>query len=657
MRHLGIVGFATLLLWTWCGQPAHAEIRSGAALHIEWEVKNRFRLFRREADFQRHVAAARGEGVLAAERRLARETDGRGWARDIVERLCVDRAGRLLEFCERDGEREVYLAPREHRVGVTLAGTLPANEGCVWSFDDGDGPARQVSSTCTEEVKALLSYGRATIASVDIILRDGTAMRLVSEIRVRDVLIAGMGDSIASGEGNPDRAVRLSDEGFCFKRFDGGEYYRPGRAGFSGNKSCNTTAGDDAGSNDWARQSARWMGGPCHRSLYGYQLRTALALAIENPRLAVTFVPLGCTGATINAGFLGNQRASECPSPGTGAACSGTSRAQITELTDLLATARRHRADRALDLVLLTIGANDILFSGLIANIIIEPGTERTLLRRGGIIASVEDAQRVLERELPGNFAKARAALKPLIGGNLSRIVYVTYGNPALAAPDTPCPGGRDGFDVHPAFAANGERLRQAANFVSQRFLPGMKALALCEEGKNCRDPSTERMTFVDAHQPAFALHGACARSDDDPAFDRECFSGTGETFETSLTRAATDPMACGYPASEFRPYAPRARWIRTANDSYFTALTYPEGLPSLLQPADLHDAIWGIFAAVYGGAIHPTAEGHAAMADAALPAAREVLGLPAPTAPVLVEPLPALQNPLAPRLPTSGRQ
>jgi hypothetical protein len=657
MRHLGIVGFATLLLWIWCGQPAHAELRSGAALHIEWEVKNRFRLFRREADFQRHVAAARGEGVLAAERRLARETDGRGWARDVVERLCVDRAGRLLEFCERDGEREVYLAPREHRVGVTLAGTLPANDGCVWSFDDGDGPARQVSSTCTEEVKALLSYGRATIASVDIILRDGTAMRLVSEIRVRDVLIAGMGDSIASGEGNPDRAVRLSDEGFCFKRFDGGEYYRPGRAGFSGNKSCNTTAGDDTGSNDWARQSARWMGGPCHRSLYGYQVRTALALAIENPRLAVTFVPLGCTGATINAGFLGNQRASECPSPGTGAACSGTSRAQITELTDLLATARRHRADRALDLVLLTIGANDILFSGLIANIIIEPGTERTLLRRGGIIASVEDAQRVLERELPGNFAKVRAALKPLIGGNLSRIVYVTYGNPALAAPDTPCPGGRDGFDVHPAFAANGERLRQAANFVSQRFLPGMRALALCEEGKNCRDPSTERMTFVDAHQPAFALHGACARSDDDPAFDRECFSGTGETFETSLTKAATDPMACGYPASEFRPYAPRARWIRTANDSYFTALTYPEGLPSLLQPADLHDAIWGIFAAVYGGAIHPTAEGHAAMADAALPAAREVLGLPPPTAPVLVEPLPALQNPLAPRLPTSGRQ
>src|SRR6266550_40949 len=42
-------------------------------------------------------------GVLAAERRLAKESDGRGWARDIVERLCLDRVGRLLEFCDEVG--------------------------------------------------------------------------------------------------------------------------------------------------------------------------------------------------------------------------------------------------------------------------------------------------------------------------------------------------------------------------------------------------------------------------------------------------------------------------------------------------------------------------------------------------------------------------
>jgi hypothetical protein len=655
MRPLFVVALL-FVLSTWGGQAAHAQLAGSGAPHIEWEVKNRFRLFRNEADFQHHVAAARSDGVLAAERRLAQESDGRGWARETVERLCVDRAGRLLEFCDRDGEREVYLAPRDHRVGISLAGTLPANEGCVWSFDDGDGHPRQVNGACDEEVKARLVSGRPTVASVDIVLPDGTALRLVSEILVRDALVAGMGDSIAAGEGNPDQPVRLSDQGFCFKRFGGGEYYRPGRAGFSGNKSCATMANDDTRAGEWAQQSARWLSGPCHRSLYSYQMRTALALAVENPHLAVTFIPLGCSGATINVGFLNSQRARECPSPGSGAACSGTVRAQIAELTELMAAARRHQAGRSLDLVLLTIGANDILFSGLIANVMIEPGSERSLLSRSGIIASVEDAQKVLDHELPGNFAKARSVLKPLVGGNLSRVVYVTYGNPALAGPDTPCPGGRDGFDVHPAFGVDGERLRQAVNFVSRKFLPGIKTLARCEDGKSCRDPSTDRMTFVDAHQPAFASHGACARADDDPAFDRECFSGKGETFESSLTKGATDPMTCGYPASEFRPYASRARWIRTANDSYFTALTYPEGLPAVLQPIDLHDAIWGVFAAVYGGAVHPTAEGHAAMADAALPTAREVLGLPAPAALVRSEPLPALPNLLAPRLPTSGR-
>jgi lysophospholipase L1-like esterase len=646
MRHFVVVGLAAFLAAPWheaAAQSPTAQSPAANSPHIEWEVKSRFRLFRSEADFNRHVAALQGNSILGAEQRLARESEGWGWARDTVERLCVDRAGKLLDTCERDGERENYLSPRNHRIGVVLAGRLPANQGCAWSFDDGEGAPRQLNTRCEEDIKLRVPYGRATVATVDIILPDGTAQRVVHEITVRDVLIAGMGDSIAAGEGNPDRAVRLSDEGFCFRRFDGVEYFRPGRAGYSGNKSCSFTPGEDFGVSDWARQSARWMSGPCHRSLYGYQLRTALALAIENQHIAVTFLPLACSGATITQGFLGNLRAIECPSPGTRAACPGSVRPQITELTELMATARKQRAGRTLDLVLLTIGANDIYFSGLVADIILEPGTERNLLRRGGILATIDDAEKVMDREFPANFAKVRAALKPLVGGNLSRVVFLSYGNPALMTADKACPGGRDGFDVHPAFKIDGDRLSKLFTFVSRKFLPGIKVLARCEDGKNCRDPASERMTFVDAHQPAFVGHGMCARSDADPAFDRACFTGT-ETFEPNLAKAATDPLSCGYAASEFRPYAARSRWFRTANDSYFTALTYPEGLPSLLQPSDLHDAIWGIFTAVYGGAVHPSAEGHAAMADAALPAVREVLGLATSTSPVRGEQLPTPQ-------------
>jgi hypothetical protein len=140
-------------------------------------------------------------------------------------------------------------------------------------------------------------------------------------------------------------------------------------------------------------------------------------------------------------------------------------------------------------------------------------------------------------------------------------------------------------------------------------------------------------MTFVDAHQAAFAAHGFCARAPTDPEFDQACFSATGDSFDPDIVTAASQPMRCGRSAGEYRAYLPRARWIRDANDSYFAAMTYPGGLPASSQPADIHDATWGVLSAVYGGAVHPSAEGHAAMADAALPAASFVLQLDAESA------------------------
>lgn len=621
---------------------------SVSPLRIDWEVKNRFRLFRNEADFQIHVAAQRGDGVLAAERRLEKATDGRGWARDMIDGLCVDQTGRLPEFCQRDGVREVYLAPEGHRVGVALAGLPVADATCAWSFDDGEGSPRQSTLPCEDEVKIHVRYGRATIANVSVDFPDGTIRAATTEILVRDLLIAGMGDSIAAGEGNPDQPVTLDDDGFCFRRFLGGsfsEYFRPGRAGFLGNKACDPAINPGAGGNsasDWAKLNARWLSAACHRSLYSYQIRAALALAVENSHIAVTFLPLACSGATVETGFFNSQNARECPPTGS---CARTAPAQLMRLKEALALAQRHRPDRKLDLVLLTVGANDIWFSGLVADVIVESTTERALFQRGGMIISVPEARKILTKDLPPNFVKLRAALKPLVGGNLARVVYVTYGHPALTGADQVCPGGRAGFDIHPAFNAAPERLRRVADFVSREFLPRMKSLARCEAGAACRDPAAETMTFVDSHQAAFTVHGFCAASEDDPAFDRECFSEKGESFESDPASAAVGPLVCSLRPRDFRPYASRARWIRTANDSYFTAMSYPEGISAVLQPSDLHDATWGATSAVYGGAIHPTAEGHAAMADAALPAMRGLLDLPAP-ATIRAEPLLPLPQP-----------
>jgi lysophospholipase L1-like esterase len=666
MRPTSPILAALLLSLCGLGRPAMAqtapqtavETSGDSELRIAWEVKNRFRLFRNEADFQRQVAADQGDGILGAERRLEAAANGRGWAQNLVGKLCVDGTGKLLATCPRDGEQENYLAPQNHRVGVRLVGRVPADATCIWNFDDGTVPPQQSNSPCGEEVTLRLRYGRPTIASVGITRADGSIETRTTEVRVQDILIAGLGDSIAAGEGNPDKPVALADEGFCFRRFLGtglSEYFRPSRAGYGGNKACDDAPGASASAAaEWARYGARWMSAACHRSLYSYQTRTALALAVETPHIAVTYLPLACTGATIEAGLFKSQQARECPA---GARCAKDVAGQLGQLQTALATARKTLPDRRLDLVLLTIGANDVKFSGMVADVIMDQGVERVLFQQAGLIATPAEAQSILNRSLPADFVKLRAALKPMVGGNLERVVYVSYANPAQDD-GQPCPGGRDGVDIHPAFAIDAGRVQQVSRFVSDKFLPQLKALARCERGTICNDPETDRMSFVDAHQRTFAAHGMCARAETDPDFDRDCFSPSGESFDTDLVSGATSPLVCPRRPSEFRPYASRARWIRTPNDSYFTAMTFPQGLPASMQPNNLHDATWGATSAVYGGAVHPTAEGYAAMADAALPAARAALDLTAPPA-VTAEPLappsleaPALQAPALPQLP-----
>jgi hypothetical protein len=622
---------------------------------ITWEVKNRFRLFRREADFQRMlIAASVGGGVLATEQQLERDTQGLGWAKDVVANLCVDTSGKLMQTCDRDGTKENYLSPSDHRISVRLSGTLPQGATCSWTFDDGQSQVRQTDAPCENELTLRVSYGRTTVATADVPLGDGTAQRVVAEIAVHDLLIAGMGDSIAAGEGNPDKAVEL-DGTFCFKRFlrgssAGGQYFRPGRAGYTEDRSCENGQSTSAAASDWARHGARWMSPGCHRSLYSYQVRTALALAIEQPHVAVTLLPLACTGASIGAGMFGSQPIDDCPWVVGIDNCSGSSPAQLVELKDLMAAARKQNPQRGLDLILLTIGANDVNFAGMVANVIVEAQTERLLLRQGGSIASPADAQKALDGDLPDEFAQLRTALKPYVGGNLARVVYVSYGNPAMQSPGKVCPGGRDGLDVHPAFGANGEQMRATAEFVETKFLPKLKALVTCDSAKACKDPMTDRMAFVDGHQAAFNQHGMCVHASDDPDFDRECFSRSGNSFETDIAKAADNPMACGRAPSDYLPYMPRGRWIRTANDSYFAVMTYPEGMPAMLKPSDIHDAIWGVLSAVYGGAVHPTAEGYAAMADAALPVVHGVLGLKEPPAVQSVPlPPPSGTDPAAP--------
>src|SRR5258708_28051009 len=197
----------------WAAAQTPTATAPDAPMQISWEVRNRFRLFREERDFLIHTETLRGHSILASEQALEVQSDGRGWARNTVNRLCIDLADRVSEPCIRDNVKESYLTPTEHPVTGRLTGPIPVGAICACSFDDGEGP-RQSTLDCAEPINFRAIYGRRTVATVDVSTGAEAPARISTDIAVRDILIAGLGDSIASGEGNPDRPVALSDDGF-----------------------------------------------------------------------------------------------------------------------------------------------------------------------------------------------------------------------------------------------------------------------------------------------------------------------------------------------------------------------------------------------------------------------------------------------------------
>jgi hypothetical protein len=607
-----------------------------SAPSIIWEVKNRFRLFAHEADFAVHVnarKAAIAQGAtpadltLRTEQVLARQTDGKGWARDLSA-VCVDAAGQPKKSCQRDpdGTVESTINPESHFVELRVA--LPADLGgarCSWTLDFAPTP-EQITVPCEQPVGRRFPYGAATPVRVVVQKEGQTPFALDTQVEVRDVLVVGIGDSIASGEGNPDKPIALGgrNEGFCLVRTASNrQYVVPTRAGVHVVRSCETDAEEIEA---WEKTTAGWMSRACHRSFYGYQMRSALALAVDYPQIAVTYVPLGCTGAQVQKGLLDRQLARERRWYGRDHEDKYVD-GQIAQLRAILGDGTQGEV-RKPDLIFLTIGANDIGFSGLVADIMFEPGAERRIVKLVGDIVTPDEAASRIDG-LGKDFKALRTALHRFTDGDLKRVVFVSYYNPTRDQAGLACRSGRRGFDIHPTFSYNETTARRTEQFIRQSFFSALKRIALCEPAGGCANSANDTMTFVDLHQEAFERHGVCAIDGSEPPFDADCFRN-GDSFN-SIKTGLTHPLRCSRSPEEFRAYASRQRWIRSPNDSFFAAMTYPAPSSALLSPASIHDALWGVMSAVYGGAIHPTAEGHAAMADAARGAARDVLGLPPP--------------------------
>jgi hypothetical protein len=131
-------------------------------------------------------------------------------------------------------------------------------------------------------------------------------------VTIRNYVVASLGDSVASGEGNPDEPA------------------------------SDTQAG------------ATWQNRRCHRSMRSAHAQTALAIEQADPHTSVTFTSLACSGASIEDGFInpypGQEKVRDSDEP---------FHPQPAELRRIMS------GDRPIDILLLQVGANDMGFGNI----------------------------------------------------------------------------------------------------------------------------------------------------------------------------------------------------------------------------------------------------------------------------------------------------
>lgn len=613
----------------WCASPENARRRSvaigilsfvavitgtvspAASADIVWRVENPFRLFTdpaatalHRATFEQLTLDERASPVLSGERRLALAAP-RGWAEAVVGRACwSDREQRYT--CSEDPD---YAHPKHHRVIVGLA---RAPDGwCNWTVATAPGrqPHKPSTRSCDEAFVLEVPYPDGLAIAVK---HDGRQLA-ETVIRVRDVLIIGIGDSFASGDGNPDGPVRFDDRREL-------NYRGPPPAEVNGYPA---RIGDWASPQDPAFQAnaPRWLSSSCHRSLYGHHARAALQLALEDPHRAVTFASFACWGAEIVAGLFLPIRSSELV-PGlprlsqlSAVAALQCQRDRITrkdwprafemggalpDLSDLTGLFCPPAHARRIDLLLVAGGGNDAGFSQLVANAVLSDATSlRTISGWLGQLYTPAQARRAM-LTLPQRYKALNRAAHTILHipwSQADRIVLTSY--PPIALNDVTgdaCIGGSDGMTVNPAFNLDQRRTRDAEQIGREIF--AVMARAARSHG----------WTFVDAHREHFTRHGLCAGRADrlaNPADDMR------------LPRRVNGSWHPDAP-SQWEPYTPRRRWVRTPNDGYLTVNFHFSKIGD--------DVVNLMLASSYSGAFHPTAEGHAAMADAVVVKARAVL-------------------------------
>lgn len=626
------------------------------AQDIEWRVKDRFRLWDRALDNPR---------VVSLEDFLADAAEARGPA-DFQSKMAGFLATQSDLFQKaywQEGEETYdrdYIWPTSYAAVATAPGWT--GQVCTWSVEGG--VIRQARVACEAPVEIQLEALETSeprrgsrSARLSVVSDDGRSAS--TEIRIRDRLIASIGDSFASGEGNPDRPMDLTR---LARRFEESSedatrvWRRDWTDRWVGREAVIGPAGE-----------AGWWDQRCHRSFYSQHMVAALRYAVAHPHEATTFVSFACSGAETFRGLLGRQA-----TPPGFADAPGAARLRYPQVEVLLANMCRRRpgtlsrestvADQSLrytyrdwkkgrltnrtvqewswrctagpprqiDALLLSIGGNDVGFGPVIQDALLPTESEleeadasalgrRVLrfVRQRGALEPRQANERIREA-LPQNYALLRGRLDETLSG--APILQTVYPNPLHDETGALCGPGADRDS--PEAQAHSRALSALGGFWPDADVPLERRWRLVLDqaeadrvASQMIDPlnaavrdnvakAGHRWRLVDGFEDAFARRGWCATSPAD--------------LNDGLTMPNwSDGAWQSWAPQDWDPYRSRVRLFRTPNDAAMTQ-----------QPADPRRRL-GSFATLFerrlsrrqeallaamAGSFHPTFEAHAIM-------------------------------------------
>ncbi|HUR97686.1 MAG TPA: hypothetical protein VMZ26_06400 [Pyrinomonadaceae bacterium] len=585
------------------GNAGHATDTSAHALEVALQRKNE-----RTVKNRRDAAEHECQILPATEREPCLEKTKfpyLGWfsrlARNNHAGTCWDSSA--LKF-RNEGACADYIKSPRHRVRMWVDNPV-STDFFAWKWETGktDQDPKQCHPKYEHKVCVEFDVETDNEVSARAVSPDGAV--LMTTVKVEDVLIAGMGDSFAAGEGNPDIPAqfleRQSDTDFVW-------FWK-----FRRSARKDRIDQDVGGLADPA-----WLDKRCHRSMYSYQFKAALHFALENPKKSVTFASVSCSGAEIPELIDTPQTPKEEMKGATVYQTVGKNKKikpQIRALEELLAERKT-----GIDYLLLSIGGNDAGFAKYVAYVMLSGKTlwlaTKAKQARVPKIKRVDDAIVKLQEEYKElNHQLGLLRFKPLPGGDTlsKRIILTGYPDFLNDEKGSPCAVNRDEFSMpFNRDGGRGKRLGLLASIVYPRL----------------RDlqENTQQVpwwTLAPADKSKWLQHGFCAQARPltKDSIQERFIMPKRKNHKWYSIEPRCSPNETGecdekmpFDPRDYKTYGERSRWIRLPVDS---KLSVDQQTIIWLFSLDL------FFTDDWSTVMHPTAEGFAVNADATLKAIR----------------------------------